>query len=124
MSAKKQVTLIATIALGASLSNSVNLIQDIVGPDKPFRLFGIDVPSSWTTANLAIYQKHADGTYKVVKDEYGNEMTLVANAGGCIRFANPSKFASLTDIKILSGSTAVPVNQAAERDLTLVLREI
>lgn len=105
-----------TIPASGALSNGINL--------EGVRLFGLDIPATWTTANVVVYQKHADGTYKPVKDETGAELSLTVTAGGCIRFSNPAQFAALTDIKLLSGSTATPVNQAADRSITLVLRAI
>lgn len=106
----------ATITSGTSLSNAIDL--------KNLRLFGLDIPANWTTANLTVYQKHADGTYNAVKDESGLDLTIVATAGATIRFSNPAMFAALTDIKLLSGSVATPVAQAADRTLTLILRSI
>ena len=115
--------LIVEILSGASLSSAADLSAFALNKDS-YRLFGLDIPATWTTANVVVYQKHADGTYKPVKDETGAELSITVTAGDCIRFSNPAQFAALTDIKLLSGSTATPVNQAADRSITLVLRAI
>jgi len=112
----------ATIASGASLSGAVNFDSTI--NINNVRLFGVDMPDPWTTANIVVYQKHVDGTYKPVKDEDGNDLTIATIAGGICRFSNPSQYSALTDIKLLSGSVATPVNQGADRIITLVLRAI
>lgn len=107
---------VATIESGESLSAAIYL--------KNLRLFGIDIPVGWTSANVTIQQKHADGTYRAVKNAAGIELSFPAVAGDIIRFDNPAQFAALTDIKILSGTTATPVNQAADRTINLILRGI
>lgn len=106
----------ATITSGTSLSNAIDL--------KNLRLFGLDIPLGWTAANVTIQQKHTDGTYRAVKDSSGLELSFPAVAGDVIRFDNPAQFAALTDIKILSGTTATPVSQAADRTINLILRAI
>lgn len=123
MAETNTLTLTSTISSGESLSDSADLSAFALNKDS-YRLFGIDLPATWTTANLVVYQKHADGAYKAVKDETGSDLTITATAGDCIRFSNPAQFAALTDIKLLSGSTATPVNQAADREITLILRAI
>lgn len=112
---------------GESVSSSINLDQvtdDTGCRYESYRLFGLDIPASWTPANVTIQQKHADGTYRAVKDSSGLELSFPAVAGDVIRFDNPAQFAALTDIKILSGTTATPVNQAADRTINLILRAI
>ena len=117
-----------TILSGASLSDAISLAvtKNVDGNDLAFhrRLFGLDIPASWTAANVTIQQKHSDGTYRAVKYSSGLELSFPAVAGDCIRFDNPAQFAALDDIKILSGTTATPVNQAADRTINLILRAI
>ena len=116
------------IASGESVSTAISLAvtKDDSGNNLGFhrRLFGIDIPATYTAAVLTVYQKPADGTYRAVKDENGSELTIAATAGTPHRFSNPSLFSALTDIKLLSGTTAVPVVQTADRVFTLVLRGI
>lgn len=111
------------ITSGESLSNAFTLDKR-ENSTSGLRLFGLDVPSSWTTANITVYQKHIDGTYKAVKDENGSELTITATAGATIRFSNPAQFSALSDIKLLSGSSSAAVNQTADRYINLILRNI
>lgn len=100
-----------TIASGASLSPS------FIGDG---RLVAIQMPASWTTANLT-FQGSMDGsTYADMYDATGTEVNIAAGA---------SQYILIPDLKALwikvrSGTTGTPVAQGADRALQLlVLKE-
>ena len=127
MSESIVVTSTATIASGASLSDAINLnsmAPNSLGqtPKSGLRLFGIVMPSSWTTANLS-FQASIDGgtTYVDIMDATGTEYVVTA---GTSRFipVDPTPFSAISLLKVRSGTTGTPVNQSGTRTLTLVLR--
>lgn len=106
-------TTTATIANGASLSGAIDLSAG--------RLARIAIPASWTTANLT-FQTSADNvTFNDLYDSYGTEYT--ATVGGASRaiIIPLADFIGVRYLKIRSGTTGTPVNQGADRTLTLVL---
>lgn len=109
-------TTTAVIANGASQSGEVDLgglsVQAIV------------MPAAWTAANLTFLAADATGgTFNPVHDDGGTEVTVTAAAARCIGMdAAARELDGLRYIKVRSGTTATPVNQAAERTLTLILR--
>lgn len=108
----RQTSVSVTIASGASLSAAVHLAAGM--------LLGVILPAVWTAANLTL-QASADGvTYADVYDKAGNEVTITAAASRCITL-DPWDFAGVRYLKIRSGTASVPVNQAADRSLTLLV---
>lgn len=102
----------ATIANGASLSNAVNLgTSDLIS---------IIMPAAWTAAALT-YQFSVDGTN--FYDAYSGTAELTATSAGASRMIsiNAATYDAARYIKIRSGTSATPVNQAADRTLTLIL---
>jgi hypothetical protein len=121
MSARTQVVnvvdvLPAAIAAGQSMTDGLNL--------GGLRLFGLTVPANWTAANVT-FQMSADGgnTWTNMYDASGSELTAVAGASRFIAM-DPANFASAQWVKIRSGSSASPVNQAQSVALGLVLRSV
>lgn len=106
----------AVIASGASLTELIDL--------GGLRLFGIDMPPSWSTANLTLQSLGSDGTWRDVKDENGSEIVISAAASAAIRFRDPTLFASLTTIRLRSGTSSTPVVQVIDRSVSLILRSI
>lgn len=106
----------ATITSGTSVTDSIDL--------GGLRLFGIDTPTSWTTANVTLQSFGSDGVWRDVKDENGSEIVISAAASAAIRFRDPTLFASLTTIRLRSGTSLTPVVQAADRSVSLILRSI
>jgi hypothetical protein len=94
-------TLSTTISNGTSLTGTINL--------GGFRLFGIVVPSSWTTANLS-FQVSTDGgsTWANMQDQQGNEIVAVATMSNCT-VLNPVSFAAVQCIRVRSGTSGTPV---------------
>lgn len=105
----------ATIASGESLSDSV-----VLGG---LRLCGIIMPSSWTDANLTFQVSIDNVTYQDFYDQDGNEVTIATVEDGAY-YLDPIVFATWPYVKVRSGSTTTPVNQAADREITLVLRSV
>lgn len=102
----------ATIANGTALSDAVNL--------QSHRIFALQMPASWTTAGLTFQGSYDGVTYADVYDESGTEVTVAAAASRFI-ILDPAKFLGLQKLKIRSGTTGSPVNQAAAREIYLVL---
>ncbi len=106
-------TITATIASGASLSDAADLGTG--------RLVGLIMPAGWTTASLT-FQGSADGsTYFDLYDD-ATERAISSSSVVASRFlAMPvADWLMVRAIKLRSGSAATPVNQSAERAITLV----
>lgn len=103
-----------TISSGSSVSPAILL--------GGLRLFGIVMPAEWTAANLT-FQASVDGgaTWVDWIDSKGAEhyITPVAGKGTPI---DPTAFAAVPMLRLRSGTAALPVNQAADRTITLILR--
>lgn len=104
-----------TIANGQSLSSAVVLGED--------RLVGIAMPADWTAANLTFQVSHDGSTYNNLYDDSGAEITVTAADDRYIAL-DLTVFAGIQDLKIRSGTSGTPVNQGAERTITLVTRPV
>ena len=103
----------ATIANGASLSEEIDL--------GGYGLAAIEMPAAWTAANLTFQAASASaGTFKNVYDAAGNQLTVTADASRVL--TDIPELAPLRFIKIRSGTSGTPVNQGAERTITLILK--
>jgi hypothetical protein len=104
-----------TITSGTALSPAVPLGE--------FVLTGIAMPAAWDAAALS-FQVSADGG-----QTYG-EMQTTAAAVSYLAAANqfiaidPAIWRGINMIKVRSGSSGTPVNQTADRVLTLVTRRL
>lgn len=109
-------TATATIASAASLSGEV----DLAG----YRNFAIQMPATWTAANLTFQVATASGgTFQDLYDDFGNEVTVTAAASrGIALDGMAGALAAWRYLKIRSGTTGTPVNQAAERSLVVVMK--
>jgi len=116
------LTLEATIASGESLSDAIDMSAFATNKDN-YRLFDLSMPEEWTTANLTFQTSYDGVTYKNFQDGQGTEITIVAIANVNITL-DPAIFAAVPYIKVRSGTRATPVNQAAARDILLVLRSV
>lgn len=104
-----------TIASGASLSAAIELKGTVP--------VAIVMPATWTAAALT-FQGSADGvTYGNVYSTGGSEMTAQAAATRFI-LLEPADFVAIRWLKVRSGTSGTPVNQAAERTLTVVERPV
>lgn len=106
----------ATIASGASLSDSMNL--------GGLRLFGIVMPAAWTAANLTFQASFDGGTTYVDMYDYNGLEVVATTSTSRLIVLDPVVFAAIPLLKIRSGTAASAVNQGGDRTLTLVLRSI
>lgn len=115
---KNLATFDLTIAASASLSNAVEL--------GPFALAAIEMPGTWTAANLTFTAASTlGGTYKDLYDDAGVEVVVVAAASRIIAVDFLARcFAPLRFLKIRSGTTGSPVTQDAARTVTLILKAL
>ncbi len=103
-----------TIASGTALTAAINLADR-----RPCR---IEMPAAWTAAALT-FQVSSDGvTFRDFYDQSGNEYSISAAAALINRaiLMTINGWIGVQYLKIRSGTSSAPVNQAAQRDLTLV----
>jgi hypothetical protein len=87
-------------------------------------LVGIIMPDAWTAADLS-FQVSMDGVRWVsLYDAYGGRINLVTPGVSRYITLSPSDFAGPRHIRVVSGSPAMPVVQAAARDVVLVGRAL
>ena len=94
-------------------------------------LCGIHMPDTWTTANITFQGAPSQGastgstdepdTFNDMYDASGTEVTVTAAASRYINL-DPASYAGARFLKIRSGTTGTPVNQAAARTVVLELR--
>ena len=106
--------LTATIANAASLSDAVEL--------KGHSVLRIAMPAAWTAADLT-FQISDDGgtTFRNVYWDWGPEMVVDAAAALTIELSPFVRLSHIDQIKVRSGTAAVPVAQAAERLILLAV---
>ena len=105
----------ATLTSGQSLTGALNMKNKI--------LMALEIPSTWTTANIT-FQVSIDGTnYNDLYDSDGNEVTFTTVAGKHQYSKDPLAFIPFNWIKLRSGTTAVAVNQSGDRTITAVFDE-
>jgi len=104
---------------GTALSGEVN-----VGP---LRIVGIIMPAAWTAGALTFKavatqtNLYATPTYAEVMDIAGAAMTVATPAAATyIALADTVALVALGRLIVRSGTSGVPVNQAAARDFFLV----
>jgi len=105
-----------TIANGASLGDEI----DVEG----YTLFAIEMPATWTAANLTFEAASTSGgTFLQIVDDGGTEVVVTASASVIIGLdAKAPELAALRFIKLRSGTKATPVNQAAARTIKLICK--
>lgn len=102
----------ATISSGQSLSSAI----DIAGHEK----VAIQMPSSWTTANLTFQGSYDGSTYANIYDAAGNELSVIASTDRCI--TDIPELGPFRYIKIRSGTTGTPVVQGSDRTLQVIVK--
>jgi hypothetical protein len=106
-----------TIASGQSLSAA-----KAVPPGK--QLVGIIMSPAWTAAGLTFQSSGTTGgTFQEVSDDAGTAVAVTVAAGVNVvlnQVAAAKKLVSHGAIKVRSGTSGVPVVQAADRVLTLI----
>lgn len=111
---QQQVVVDVVIANGQSLSAAIDLGTR--------RLVGIVIPAAWTAANLTFQAGPAADAIVDLYDGGGTEKAVTV--GGAARFIalNPADWLGVRHLKLRSGTTGVPVNQAAARTVKLILQ--
>jgi hypothetical protein len=105
-----------TIALGASLSDEI----DLGGAS----ILAIETPAAFTGTVLTFQaSRTTGGTYKNVHDDAGIEVSVTVGVGRMVAIDLAAlKLASFRYIKIRSGTSAIPVVEDAERTLYLITK--
>ena len=110
----------ATIANGAALSGAVDLGSVIPGNE----IVGLVMPIAWTAAAMT-FQGSADGTnfYDLYNDA-GTELNFTVGASQAIGLRQDARaiLGRWRHIKVRSGTTGTPMNQGAERVITLIVK--
>ena len=84
-------------------------------------LTGIYMPAAWTAASLTFLASYDGVNFFPIYDTAGTEVSATAAASTFIAINPVAWFGTLHYLKIRSGTAALPVNQAANRTLTLIL---
>jgi hypothetical protein len=98
-----------TIANGASLGSGVNLNDQ--------HLVGIVMPAAWTAAALTFSGSLDNSTWFDIYDNNGVELTVQAAASRFIAIP-AGLLPPLPYLRVRSGTSGTPVNQAGARILT------
>jgi hypothetical protein len=100
---------------GSIMADGVDLNQ--------FTPVGVLLPAGWTSAGLSFAASPDGATYGALYDKDG-EVMIATLAGGEYVVLDPLKFFGARWLKIRSGTAGSPVNQGADRVLTLVVRRV
>lgn len=105
-----------TIASGQSLSAEVDLGAKV--------LVGIAMPAGWDAATLT-FQVSQDGgdTWLEHTTSAGNAVSFTVDAGQYIA-VDPTLWRGVNAVRLRSGTAVTPVNQSADRPLTLMTRMV
>ena len=87
------------------------------------RIACIIMPGTWTAANLTFAVcEQVNGTFLPLHDDAGAEISVTAAASRAIGMdAVAMELSGMPFVKIRSGTLATPVDQAASRDLYVVM---
>lgn len=105
-----QVQTAVTISNGTSLSPAVALGNKL--------LVGIAMPAGWDAADLT-FQVSIDGSTWLELQTTSAAVDYKAAASQFISI-DPNLWRGVNQIKVRSGTSGVPVNQTADRQLTLI----
>jgi hypothetical protein len=85
-------------------------------------LVGLSMPAAWTAAGLS-FQVSPDGgtTWQELVDTTGAAISFTVAAATFMQ-VTPSSWRGVNMIKVRSGTSGSPVNQGADRTLTLAVR--
>lgn len=108
----------ATIAIASGTALSPAFF---IGAKLPVAL---TMPAAWDAADIT-FQVSDDGgaTWTELLDDSGTAITISAPAAGKRLNISPGDFASAAFYKLRSGTAAIPVNQTADRTLSLTTRQ-
>jgi hypothetical protein len=103
-----------TIANGASVSEALRLNGGMVE--------AIIMPASWTAAGLSFQSSETEaGSYLPLFDALGDEITLTVAAGRTV-ILPLATVRGVDWLKLVSGTSALAVNQGAARTITVLTR--
>ena len=102
-----------TIISGAALSGAI----PVAGLD----VVGILIPAAWTAAGVTLQASHDMATFGNVFDAAG-EVAFASDALGRL-LVSTSLPKGAAAIKVRSGTAGAPVNQLADRVVTVLLRD-
>lgn len=107
----------ATIANGAALSGAVCLGEKA--------LVALQMSASWTAADVT-FQVSDDGgtTWAELLDDTGTAISITLPTAGNRLVLASGLFASVSFLKVRSGTSGSPVNQGGARTLTLITRSL
>ena len=110
---------VATILNGASQSGTIDL--------RDYAIAAIVMPAGWDAAAITfLASATAGGTFAAVYDDAGTEVSITSvNAVAGRVIVNKTileQLAGLRFVKIRSGVAATPVNQTADRSITVMLK--
>lgn len=100
-----------TIANGTSLSPA----EDLAG----HLLVGFALPAAWTTADLTFLVSPDGVNYFNLVDGAGTEVKVVG-VPSSYAVVDPRTFSGIRFIKVRSGTSGTPVNQGADRIVTII----
>jgi hypothetical protein len=109
-------TLTATVPNGATALSSAIFIGEKV-------ICGIKMSAAWSTAALTFQWSFDGETWAELMDSNGTAISVAAPAQGTQFTLDPSDFAAVVWVKVRSGTANTPVNQGADRVLTLFARK-
>jgi len=102
-----------TIANGGNLSTAADC--------NGLFLTGLSMPSAWTAANITFSVSANDGaSFQNLYETDGTEMLWTVTVDNTyMMLPSRSLIGGITNIRVRSGTSATPVNQAAERTIIL-----
>lgn len=104
-----------------TISNGTSLSVPVPLGDSP--LTGIAMPAAWDAAGLS-FQVSADGGATWGEMQSISAVVSVTAAAGQYIAIDPTLWRGINMIKVRSGTAAAPVNQTADRVLTLVTKRL
>lgn len=114
-----------TIANGGSLSGAATGATRVGGGATGIyeTLVGIIMPASWSAASLTFQASNDNSTFTNLYNAAGTEVTATVSAARWVAI-DPADFAGVAYLKVRSGTSGTPVNQGADRTITLVFRAV
>lgn len=117
------LNLTATILSGEALSDAIDLSAFATNKDS-YRLFSITLPEM-TSAAITFQSSRDNGvTWLDLYDATNTEITIPASTGIREIVLDPYIFSSVYMLKVRSGTSGTVVNQAAERLIGLITRNV
>lgn len=104
-----------TIPSGQSLSTPLEINDNL--------LMALSAPSQWTTANITFQVSYDDSDYRDLYNDAGEEVVATIVAGKFQFITEPIVFSPFNYVKLRSGTSASPVNQAASRQVITLFKE-